>query len=85
MTIQPRQTQIFSTDATSSNGKTGVIKTTDLKMLTLAISIALYPLLLIFMIVSRTSNIIEKEVCHARNIYEFILYLVWLLIKQMIP
>ena len=53
VTIQPRQTQIFSTDATSNIGKPSYWASQPIrKMLTLAISIALFILLLIFMIVS---------------------------------
>ena len=52
VTIQPRQTQIFSTDATSNIGKPSWASQPIRKMLTLAISIALFILLLIFMIVS---------------------------------
>lgn len=66
VTIQPRQTQIFSTDATSNIGKPSYWASQPIrKMLTLAISIALFILLLIFMIVSykqRTSyHIIERS------------------------
>ena len=47
------QTQIFSTDATSNIGKPSYWASQPIrKMLTLAISIALFILLLIFMIVS---------------------------------
>ena len=53
VTIQPRQTQIFSTAATSNIGKPSYLASQTIrKMLTLAISIALFILLLIFMIVS---------------------------------
>ena len=53
VTIQPRQTQIFSTDATSNIGKPSYWASQPIrKMLTLAISLALFVLLLIFMIVS---------------------------------
>lgn len=53
VTIQPRQTQIFSTDATSNIGKPSYWASQPIrKMLTLAISIALFILLFIFMIVS---------------------------------
>lgn len=53
VTIQPRQTQIFSTDATSNICKPSYWSSQPiLKMLTLAISLALFVLLLIFMIVS---------------------------------
>ena len=53
VTIQPRQTQIFSTDATSNIGKPSYWASQLIrKMLTLAISLALFVLLLIFMIVS---------------------------------
>ena len=53
VTIQPRQTQIFSTDPTSNIGKPSYWASHPIrKMLTLAISIALFILLLIFMIVS---------------------------------
>lgn len=53
VTIQPRQTQIFSTDATSNIGKPSYWSSQPIrKFLTLAISIALFILLLMFMIVS---------------------------------
>ena len=53
VTIQPRQTQIFSTDATSNIGKPSYWASQPIrKMLTLAISLALFVLLLIFMIIS---------------------------------
>ena len=53
VTIQPRQTQIFSTDATSNIGKPSYWSSQPIrKFLTLAISIALFILLLIFLIVS---------------------------------
>ena len=53
VTIQPRQTQIFSTDATSNIGKPSYWSNHYIPhFLILAISIALFILLLIFMIVS---------------------------------
>ena len=51
--IQPRQSQLFSMDATSNIGKPGYWQSNRLvKVLTLLISIALFVLLLVFMLVT---------------------------------
>ena len=51
--IQPRQSQLFSMDATSNIGKPGYWQSNRLvKILTLLISMTLFVLLLIFMIVT---------------------------------
>ena len=51
--IQPRQSQLFSMDATSNIGKPVYWQSNRLvKVLTLLISIALFVLLLVFMVVT---------------------------------
>lgn len=51
--IQPRQSQLFSMDATSNIGKPSYWQSNRLvKVLTLLISIALFVLLLVFMVVT---------------------------------
>ena len=51
--IQPRQNQLFSTDATSNIGKPSYWQSNTLvKVLTLLVSLALFVLLLIFMVMS---------------------------------
>ena len=52
--IQPRQSQLFSMDATSNIGKPGLSGRNNrlVKVLTLLISIALFVLLLVFMLVT---------------------------------
>ena len=51
--IQPRQTQIFSTDATSNIGKPSYWQSNTLvKVLTLLVSISLFVLLLLFMVLT---------------------------------
>lgn len=53
VTIQPRQTQIFSMDATSNIGKPSYWQSNTLvKVLTLLISISLFVLLLLFMVLT---------------------------------
>ena len=53
VTIQPRQTQIFSMDATSNIGKPSYWQSNTLvKVLTLLVSISLFVLLLLFMVLS---------------------------------
>jgi len=53
VTIQPRQNQLFSMDATSNIGKPGYWQNNRLvKMVTLLISLALFVLLLVFMLVT---------------------------------
>ena len=53
VTIQPRQTQIFSTDATSNIGKPSYWQSNTLvKVLTLLVSLSLFVLLLLFMILT---------------------------------
>ena len=53
VTIQPRQTQIFSTDATSNIGKPSYWQSNTLvKVLTLLVSISLFVLLLLFMVLT---------------------------------
>ena len=53
VTIQPRQTQIFSTDATSNIGKPSYWQSNTLvKVLTLLVSLALFVLLILFMVLS---------------------------------
>ena len=58
--IQPRQSQLFSMDATSNIGKPGYWQNNRLvKIVTLLISLALFVLLLVFMMVTyqqRTSE-----------------------------
>ena len=55
VTIQPRQTQIFSMDATSNIGKPSYWQSNTLvKVLTLLVSLSLFVLLLLFMAVSYT-------------------------------
>ena len=50
VTIQPRQTQIFSIDATSNIGKPSYWQSNTLvKVLTLFVSLALFVLLILFM------------------------------------
>ena len=49
VTIQPRQTQIFSTDATSNIGKPSYWQSNTLvKVLTLLVSLALFVMLILF-------------------------------------
>ena len=51
--IQPRQTQIFSMDATSNIGKPSYWKSNTLvKVLTLLVSLSLFVLLLLFMVLT---------------------------------
>ena len=51
--IQPRQSQLFSMDATSNIGKPGYWQNKRLvKIITLLLSFALFVLLLVFMIVT---------------------------------
>ena len=51
--IQPRQTQIFSMDATSNIGKPSYWQSNTLvKVLTLLVSLSLFVLLLLFMILT---------------------------------
>lgn len=51
--IQPRQTQIFSTDATSNIGKPSYWQSNTLvKVLTLLVSLSLFVLLLLFMVLT---------------------------------
>ena len=51
--IQPRQTQIFSMDATSNIGKPSYWQSNTLvKVLTLLVSLSLFVLLLIFMVLT---------------------------------
>ena len=51
--IQPRQTQIFSMDATSNIGKPSYWQSNTLvKVLTLLVSLALFVLLLTFMVIT---------------------------------
>ena len=53
VTIQPRQTQIFSIDATSNIGKPSYWQSNTLvKVLTLLVSISLFVLLLLFMVLT---------------------------------
>ena len=53
VTIQPRQTQIFSMDATSNIGKPSYWQSNTLvKVLTLLVSLSLFVLLLLFMILT---------------------------------
>ena len=53
VTIQPRQTQIFSTDATSNIGKPSYWQSNTLvKVLTLLVSLALFVLIILFMFLS---------------------------------
>ena len=53
VTIQPRQTQIFSTDATSNIGKPSYWQSNTLvKVLTLLVSLSLFALLLLFMVLT---------------------------------
>ena len=53
VTIQPRQTQIFSMDATSNIGKPSYWQSNTLvKVLTLLVSLALFVLLILFMVLS---------------------------------
>ena len=53
VTIQPRQTQIFSMDATSNIGKPSYWQSNTLvKVLTLLVSLSLFVLLLLFMVLS---------------------------------
>ena len=50
VTIQPRQIQIFSTDATSNIGKPSYWQSNTLvKVLTLLVSLALFVMLILFM------------------------------------
>ena len=51
--IQPRQTQIFSIDATSNIGKPSYWQSNTLvKVLTLLVSLSLFVLLLLFMVLT---------------------------------
>jgi len=53
VTIQPRQTQIFSTDATSNIGKPSYWQSNTLvKVLTLLVSLSLFVFLLLFMVLT---------------------------------
>ena len=53
VTIQPRQTQIFSVDATSNIGKPSYWQSNTLvKVLTLLVSLSLFVLLLLFMVLT---------------------------------
>ena len=53
VTIQPRQTQIFSIDATSNIGKPSYWQSNTLvKVLTLLVSLALFVMLILFMVLS---------------------------------
>ena len=53
VTIQPRQNQIFSMDATSNIGKPSYWQSNTLvKVLTLLVSISLFVLLLLFMVLT---------------------------------
>lgn len=53
VTIQPRQTQNFSTDATSNIGKPSYWQSNTLvKVLTLLVSLSLFVLLLLFMVLT---------------------------------
>ena len=53
VTIQPRQTQIFSMDATSNIGKPSYWQSnTIVKVLTLFVSLLLFVLLLLFMVLT---------------------------------
>ena len=53
VTIQPRQTQIFSMDATSNIGKSSYWQSNTLvKVLTLLVSLSLFLLLLLFMVLT---------------------------------
>ena len=53
VTIQPRQTQIFSMDATSNIGKPRLLQSNTLvKVLTLLVSLSLFVLLLLFMVLT---------------------------------
>ena len=53
VTIQPRQTQIFSTDATSNIGKPSYWQSNTLvKVLTLLVSLALFVMLILFMVLT---------------------------------
>ena len=53
VTIQPRQTQIFSMDATSNIGKPSYWQSNTLvKVLTLLVSLSLFVLLLLFLVLT---------------------------------
>jgi len=53
VTIQPRQTQIFSMDATSNIGKPSYWQSNTLvKVLTLLVSLSIFVLLLLFMVLT---------------------------------
>ena len=53
VTIQPRQTQIFSMDATTNIGKPSYWQSNTLvKVLTLLVSLSLFVLLLLFMVLT---------------------------------
>lgn len=53
VTIQPRQTQIFSMDSTSNIGKPSYWQSNTLvKVLTLLVSLSLFVLLLLFMVLT---------------------------------
>ena len=53
VTIQPRQTQIFSMEATSNIGKPSYWQSNTLvKVLTLLVSLSLFVLLLLFMVLT---------------------------------
>lgn len=71
--IQPRQSQLFSMDATSNIGKPGYWQNKRLvKMVTLLISLALFVLLLVFMLVTyqqRTSEEFSEVLCGLVSIF----------------
>ena len=53
VTIQPRQTQIFSMDATSNIGEPSYWQSNTLvKVLTLLVSLALFVMLILFMVLT---------------------------------
>lgn len=53
VTIQPRQTQIFSNDATSNISKPSYWQSnTGVKLVTLLVSIALFILLFVFLVIT---------------------------------
>ena len=53
VTIQPRQTQIFSMDATSNIGKPSYWQSNTLvKVLTVLVSLSIFVLLLLFMVLT---------------------------------
>ena len=62
VTIQPRQTQIFSIDATSNIGKPSYWQSNTLvKVLTLLVSLALFVMLILFMALTFASALISGE------------------------